>query len=298
MIRRLGRHIKEGFYGIVRHGGMSLSSASAVSITLIIISIFAMLTFNMQNIAQNIEGSVKISALVAYDSEDLESDIQEQISAISGVADVEFSDKEAEFDYYVSSFDEEEQEIFTPYKEDNPFHDAFYIEVSDGDMLTQVANQIAQIEGISGVNYGGESATTLINTMNNIKYGGLILVIALSLLAIYLVQNTIKITISSRSKEIWIMRNVGAKNGYIRAPFLVEGILIGFLGAIIPILITIFGYIYLYNFLGGILLSNVFVLIPPHPFILEVSLGLLGLGVIVGFLGSYISVSKSLRWRR
>ena len=124
-----------------------------------------------------------------------------------------------------------------------------------------------------------------------------ILVIALCFLAVYLIFNTIKITIDSRQDEIFIMRNVGAFNGYIRAPFLVEGIIIAVLGAIIPVLVLCAGYYYLYDYTGGILLA-VIRLIEPIPFLLYLALALLGVGVLVGFIGSYISVSKNLRLRR
>ena len=297
MIRRFFRHIKEGFLGIARHGGMSVSSSSAVSITLVIISIFALVTLNMQNITSNIEGSVRISVMVDYDHEDQIDSMREEIEAIDGIKNIEYYSKDEEFEKYISNFDEDEQAIFAPYRNDNPMHDAFYVEVSDGDQLVAIAHQIDAIDGTS-VEYGGDTATNLISMLNSMRFGGLIIAIALSLLAIYLVQNTIRITIFARAEEIWIMRNVGARNGYIRAPFLVEGIIIGVLGSVVPILLTIFGYIYLYDLLGGALLTDVFTLLPPHPFVLELSLGLLVLGVIVGFIGSYISVTKYLRWKR
>jgi cell division transport system permease protein len=297
MVNRFFRHIKEGFFGVVRHGGMSASSSSAVSITLVIISVFALVTLNMENITNQIEGSVKISVIIDYSSESSIESIQNQIESIDGVKKVEYFSKDEEFDKYVSSFDEDEQAIFAPYKDDNPMHDSFYVEVIDGDQLVVIADTIDGIDGTS-VEYGGDAATNLITMMNNVRFGGFILAIALSLLAIYLVSNTIRITIFARANEIWIMRNVGARNGYIRSPFLVEGIVIGILGSIIPILLTIFGYIYLYDLLGGIFLTEVFTLLPPHPFVLQLSLGLLILGVIVGFIGSYISVTKYLRWKR
>ena len=177
-------------------------------------------------------------------------------------------------------------------------HHAYYVEVIDGDNLETIANQISQIEGVYEVNYGGESSVTLVNVINSVRNGGAILAIALSLLAVFLIQNTIKVTILARADEIAIMRNVGAKNGFIRSPFLVEGIIIGILGAIIPILCMIFGYIYLYDALGGVVISNMFTLIAPHPFVLYLALILIGVGIVVGFIGSWLSVNKYLRWKR
>ncbi|MDO5084998.1 MAG: permease-like cell division protein FtsX [Erysipelotrichaceae bacterium] len=300
MINRFLRHIKEGFYGVGRHSAMSVSSASAVTITLLLISIFLVVTSNLEKITSKIENSVKISVIVSYDfeaQEDLDR-IDSQIKNIAGVKLVTFSDKETEFDFYINSFPEEERVIFEPYRSENPMHHAFYVEVNEGSMLQEIASKISAIEGVEKTNYGGESSTMLVNALATTRQGGFILVIALSLLAIYLVQNTIKLTIFARSNEIWIMRNVGAKNGYIRAPFVVEGIIIGMLGAIIPILTTIFAYIYLYNKLGGKLLSGIFVLIPPHPFVLYISCILLAVGIGVGFIGSFFSVTKYLRWKR
>lgn len=300
MINRFFRHIKEGFYGVGRHAAMSISSASAVTITLLLISIFLMLTINMQQMTNNIEDSVKISVIISYDYETKEQidSIENQIKNITGVKSVTFSSKEEEFDYYLSLYDEEERTIFEPYKDENPMHNAFYVDVLNGDMIKEISSQIASIEGVDETNYGGDSATMLVDALGTVRTGGFILVLSLSLLAIYLVQNTIKLTIFARSNEIWIMRNVGAKNGYIRAPFVVEGIIIGALGAIIPILLTIFGYIYLYNALNGELLTSIFKLIPPHPFVLYLSLILLCIGMVVGFIGSFFSVTKYLRWKR
>lgn len=301
MIGRIFRPIKEGFFGVGRHAAMSISSTSAVTITLIIISIFLIFTANVEGFTQSIESTVQISALVDYSvtaQEDLDQ-LGIAISEIDGVEKVTFSSKADEFQYYIDSFeDEKEREIFEPFREDNPMHDAFYVEVSEGKQLNEVAKQIEALPGICKINYGGESAILLVNALSSVRNGGALLVLALSLLAVFLIHNTIKLTILARADEIAIMRNVGASNGFIRAPFVVEGIIIGALGAIIPIGLTVFGYIYLYKITGGIVISNMFKLLPPHPFVLQVSLILLVTGMLVGLLGSYISVTKYLRWKR
>ena len=137
-----------------------------------------------------------------------------------------------------------------------------------------------------------------VQALNSVRFGGAILVAGLSALAIFLIANTIKLTIYARSNEIAIMRDVGATNGFIRAPFVVEGMIIGALGAIIPILFTIFGYIFIYDKLGGVLFSEMYKMTPPHPFVLQLSLILLGIGMVVGLIGSFMSVTKYLRWKR
>lgn len=295
----ISRPIKEGFSGVGRHLAMSISSAIAVTITLIIISLFVIFSLNVQNFTKNIESSMEISVMVAYDSEDKEDTIKQQIEAIDGVKTVTFSDKAQEFQYYIDSFeDEATKEAFEPFRDDNPMHDAFYVEAESGDQITDIAKTIQNIDGVSEVNYGGQSTVSMVDTMSAIRKIGGFLVAGLTLLAIFLIQNTIKLTISARKDEITIMRNVGATNSFIRSPFVIEGIIIGILGAIIPVGLTIWGYTFLYKQTGGFIVSNMFKLVKPNPFIYYVGGVLLGLGVVVGLIGSILSVNRYLRWKR
>lgn len=295
----ISRPIKEGFSGVGRHLAMSISSAVAVTITLIIISLFMIFSFNVQNFTKNIESSMEISVMVAYDSEDKEDTIKQQIEAIDGVKTVTFSDKAQEFQYYIDSFeDEATKEAFEPFRDDNPMHDAFYVEAESGDQITEIAKIIQNIDGVSEVNYGGQSTVSMVDTMSAIRKIGGFLVAGLTILAIFLIQNTIKLTISARKDEITIMRNVGATNSFIRSPFVIEGIIIGVLGAIIPVGLTIWGYTILYKQTGGFIVSNMFKLVKPNPFIYYVGGILLGLGVVVGLIGSILSVNRYLRWKR
>ena len=302
MINRIWRPIKEGFLGVFRHGAMSFSAMIAVTITLIIISLFLVFTMNVGQFTTGIEQSVQISATVGYDYESAQDEdrISLAIQSIDGVDTVTYSSKADEFQYYLDSFsDEKTKEAFRPFEgENNPMHDAFYVTVRDGTKLEDVAKSIQAIEGVESVNFGGSSAITLISMLRTIRYGGGILALALSLLAIFLIHNTIKLTILARADEIAIMRNVGAKNGFIRAPFVVEGIIIGALGSVIPILLTWWGYTSAYKFTGGYLITQMFKLIPPESFLKRASILLLSIGVLVGLIGSFFSVNKYLRWKR
>lgn len=299
----INRPLKEGFRGVGRHLAMSISSAIAVTITLLIISIFLLLTWNVNNFTQNIESSLDIYASVSYDAENQEGTIRKKIEAIDGVESVEFSDKTAEFEAYLNSFtDEKTKEAFEPFRSDNPMHDAFYIKATDGTKIASIADALTQMknngDGIYEVSYGGQSTLSIVDAMSNVRKVGLFLVIGLVLLAVFLISNTIKLTISARSAEIEIMRNVGASNRFIRSPFLIEGIIIGILGALIPIGLTIWGYYALYQNSGGVLISNMFHLVEPYPFVYYISGILLFIGIVVGFIGSWLSVTRYLRWKR
>jgi len=296
--RRLFRQIKDGFVGFGRHIGMALSSSSAVTITLLLVGIFLVLSLNLNETTKTIEDSISLSALVSYDvdSDAAIANIKKQIENIDGVGDVEYRTKDEEFDYYVEMYPDV-KEFNELYRDQNPFHDAFLVGVSDTSMIASIKDKLVKINGIDSVYDGGSNTYLLVDIIQKVRIVGFALVLALCILAVYLIYNTIKITIASRENEIWIMRNVGARNSYIRVPFMVEGIIIGLVGSIIPIAGLCFGYYYLYQYCDGTLLS-VFELIRPYPFLIYLGLGILGTGIIVGYFGSFISVTKYLRGKR
>jgi cell division transport system permease protein len=298
MFRRFFRHIKEGFIGVRRHFGMAFSSATAVTITLTMIGVFAVLVSNVAFLTQEIEQSISLVALIDYDVTDKTqlNSMQKQIENMDGVLSVTYRTKDQEFDYYNEQYPDM-VEFSELYREDNPFHDVYIVSLTEGSNMSTIKTNISKINGISSVEDGGTNTYRLISILQETRLAGAIFVLALVLLAIYLIYNTIKVTIATRKDEIIIMRNVGAKNGYIRAPFLVEGIIIGVIGSIIPIGLIIYGYYRLYNLSGGVL-AGVLSLIPVFPYILYLSLALLLIGIVVGFIGSYISVCKYLRLTR
>lgn len=295
-MNRIIRPFKEGFIGLVRHMAMSISSIMAVMVTLFLVSLFLLLTVNLQQITTSVQSKVQIHVQILNEvSLDQIGELKREILEITGVVQVDFSDKDKELDRFIASYGEEGK-IFEMYRgEKNPLRNAFIIDVSEGELIDQVSTKIRLLDGIESVNYGGLNALKLIEILNSIRDSGLILVSVLGLLAIFLITNTIKMSIHSRMSEIQIMRTIGATNGFIRSPFLIEGILIGILGSILPIIITIFGYQYIYQSLNGVLLSSIFILRPVFPFVFELSYLIALLGISVGLLGSFISVSRYLR---
>ncbi len=299
MSSMISRPISEGFRGVARHWAMSISSIIAVTTTLIIISLFLIFSYHMQLFTKSVESSMQIYAGVDYDYEDDEDRIRAEIEALDEVKTVKYYTKDEEYEFFLSQYDDEQtREVFSPYKEDNPLHDAFYVEAKDGKQIQDLSKKIGNIEGIYMTNYGGQSTVNMVSAMSKIRRFGGFLVIFLGLLAIFLIQNTIKLTIYARQDEIAIMRNVGATNSFIRAPFVMEGIITGTLGALVPIALTIYGYYYVYEKTGGVLISNMFRLVRPNPFVLYLAGILLAIGVLVGLIGSFMSVTRYLRWKR
>lgn len=299
MINRFIRHIKEGFINIFRNMAMSISSISAVTITLILVGVFVIISANITSISDSIKSSLNIVVKIDLDITDNDIQIiQEKIATIDNVSNVVFSSKHDELEKQINLYPQQAEYYRRHQGEDNPLHDILIVEVTDAIHLSAINEQISSLNGVYTAEQGGDGVETLVKALTSLQKTGWIIVIVLSLLAMYLISNTIKASIYSQRDEIGIMRNVGASNSFIRAPYLVGGIIIGILGSIIPITLAYFGYSYLYEATGGMLLSKMFVIQPVFPFIIYLSAILLTIGVGVGLIGSFISVSRFLRWKR
>ena len=180
-------------------------------------------------------------------------------------------------------------------RENNPLLDSFQIKVTDINKIDEVAKQIQQIENVNDVKYGEGMVDQLVSVFDVVKKISYGVVIALVVVTAFLISNTIKITIFSRKREIEIMRLVGASNTNIKIPFIFEGLFLGLLGSIIPILITIIGYDALYSSYNGQIVSPFIQLIVPLPFTYFVSLVLMAIGILVGMFGSWRAVRKYLK---
>lgn len=293
--KQLPHHVKTAVVGLFRHMAMTLSSVSAVMVTLLLIAVFMMLAGNINQFAASVEGSLKIHVSVDKIATDSEiKSLEKEIKAMSGVEHVTFSSSEEELTALIS----ENGDVFERYKDNNPMPNVFIVEVEQASLIPQLSESLNALDGVEKAQFGGETISNMVNVFDIIRKGGSLFVGALCLLAVFLISNTIKMTIYTRTTEISIMRSVGAMNGYIKTPFMFEGMFIGMLGALVPIVITWVGYSLLYHAMDGQFLTSMFVMQKPFPYVLWVSLVLLGSGALVGFVGSFFAVTRYLRWRR
>lgn len=298
-MNRFTRPFKEAFMGLYRHVGMTFSSVFAVTITLLLMALFLVISLNVKQITDIVKSDVQIHVQIMNTLDEAGiATLNTNISTIDGVNTVLFSDKDAELDKFIKSFGTEGS-IFEYYRgADNPLLNAYIVTIKEGYDISFISDTIATLYGVDKVNYGGENTIRLIEFMNTIRDGGLILTLVLSVLAIFLITNTIKITIQARIDEIQIMRIIGATSNFIRSPFLLEGVIIGILGALVPIAVTVYGYQALYQVLNGVLITNLFMLRPVFPFVYQLAYLLLIVGITVGLVGSFISVTRFIRWKR
>lgn len=296
-IKNLPKHFKTSLVNLWRNGAMTFSSIFAVTITLLLIGVISVLALNVQDISANIEEGVRIYVKLERSiDENAENEVGKQIKQLKGVASATYFSKDEELSKLIDKQGEDGKELFESYRDDNPLGAAYEVEAKDPTKLASLAKKIKDIPNVNSVNYGGDSTQSMVSTLNTIQTGGTVFIIGLVIVALFMISNTIKITITARSTEISIMRMVGASNWYIRIPFMLEGMLIGLFGAIIPIFVLVYGYGALYNYTGGSLMSSMLVLKAPMPFIRDFSFILAGLGAGVGLIGSFVSIRRFLKF--
>lgn len=296
-IRNMPAHTLTAIQSVWRNGVMSVSSVFAVTVTLLLIGLIGLVAINIQDMTKSVEEGLTIHVRLERElSEETVAQVGEQISSIGFIKSVDFSSKDQELDKVIEGFGDDGATLYESFREDNPLGDAYNVEVESAAYIKEIAAQISNIEFVSKVNYGGDSTATLVKTLESVRNGGAIFVVALVIIALMLISNTIKVTITARQTEISIMRMVGASNWYIRIPFMLEGIMIGLLGSILPCLCLYFGYSYLYQEMGGMFFSSMLILRTPMPFVINFSIILALLGSGVGLVGSFFSVHKFLKF--
>lgn len=298
-VRILNRSIKDAFNSVFRNMSLSIASISCITITLIVVAVSMVLSYNVDNMTKLIEEDFTVVSFV--DNSVPESKIQEiedKIKVIDNVESYKYKSKDEVLEEAKETDDVFKTIISGWSKEENPLQATFLIKVKDINEISKTGDEIKAIEGISLVRYGENVIQNMLKTFDMVEKVLIIIVVSLIVVTAFLISNTIKLTIFSRKKEIEIMRVVGASNTNIKIPFVVEGIILSILGSIFPILLTIYGYSYLYsNSNGGVFGSYLkfLKLVEPEPFIYFVSILLLILGIVVGTVGSSRAVKKYLK---
>lgn len=295
-MRRIFRPIKEGFIGFFRHFSVSLSSVAVVTFTMLFLGFILVVTDNINTMTKNIESDIEVWVPVKLSHENQIESIQTDLQNNPNIKEVTYISKDEALELYIQENKTDAYNFLIG--EENPMLDAFIITVQSGEVLTTVVDELNAADWPNEVRDGGEATSLLLSSLEALRFGGTILVIALLILAVFLISNTIKLSIYSRQDEIEIMRIVGATNSFIRSPFLIEGLLIGLIGSLIPILVVVLGYNYLIGRDVTATLFSVITLNPVYPLVQNIALILLGTSLIVGLIGSYISVTKHLRWTR
>ncbi len=287
---------------------MTIAAISSVTITLTMVGLFASVILNTAKLASDLEHNVRINVYLRANSTDqVETIVNEagetvanpdyhavynQIMAIPNVETVTFSSK----DEQLQKLTETLGETWNLFQGDaNPLYDAYIIDTTNPEFVKSVAAEVAKIDGVTEVRDGEVETERIFKLADMVRTWGLAATGLLLFTAVFLISNTIRITIISRSREIQIMRLVGAKNSYIRGPFLWEGAWVGLLGAIVPAVLVYFLYHMIYSSVNSSLASQNLSLISMNVFVPSMVGALFVIGIIIGSLGSVISMNRYLK---
>lgn len=300
-IRIFGRNINNALKNITRNASLSAASIICTTITLTIVAIALLFSANINDYTKSLEE--KLDIIVYVDKDATEEDISTVKSKILDIKSV----KSDELVY--KSKNDIKEEMLKSYEEGtamhklisswtektNPLMPEFTVTVKNIEDVKTTAETLEKIENVSTVQYREDVLEKLVPVIGVVEKVTLIIIIGLIVVTVFLICNTIKLTIFARKNEIEIMRLVGTSNFVIKLPFVIEGLFLGFIGSIIPIVVTIWGYILSYDKLEGHLFVNTISMIDPMPLVLMVSVVVLGLGCLVGMFGSYTTVRKYLK---
>jgi len=302
-ISTLRRHLREGFRSVWRNGWMAFASISSIAVSLFILGVFLTLAMNINKLAADIENEVEIRVYldVSVDRSQIPS-LQNRIGSLPGVRRIVFVSKEEGLEFLKERLGEEGRALLEGQEGDeNPLPDSFTVEVFDPRSIEEVAESIWALnegqdpEPILDLNYGAETVRTLFKVTDYVRLIGFFLVLGLALMSMFLIANTIKITITARRREIAIMKLVGATNSFIRWPFFVEGAILGIVGSAIPVGILLYAYRELVDATRAEL-GLLQIALVPYEDVAGVLAGLLlGLGFLIGIFGSTLSVRKFLK---
>ena len=289
-------NIKDACKSVFRNFSLSLASISCISITLVVVSLALLASFNVKAISKEVKSDVTMYVFLKLGVSD--EDIKEFEAKAKEIDNIntdwvsktpkerkEMLIKDPDIGKTIEELVDDENEVF---------HQSYEIKVKDIKKIDNTVKELQNMEVVHSVNYGETAVHQLVSTFDMIEKIAYGVVIILVIVTIFLIVNTIKLTIFSRKREISIMRVVGASNYTIKGPFVIEGFIIGVLGSIFPILITVFGYTAFYNnFKGGKI--SILTLTNPTPLVIYVSISVLIIGILVGMIGSGHAVRKYLK---
>lgn len=294
--RGLSHGLKEGIVGVWRNRMMSLASIASVTAALLILGIVMIMVLNINNIGStsknqfrevivDIEDSVNMAGIEA---------LGDRILALPGIDTLTFQTKEQAL--ALMKTDWQEEAYLLDGLPQNPLPNSYKIILKDISDTDQVVSALVDMPEIEGVRYYKDIVEKLIKVTVTIRNVGIILMIILVLISIFIIFNTIKITVFARQTEISIMKYVGATNNFIRGPFIVEGIVLGFIGSTLSILIILYAYKMVYHKMLKDFYSFFTVyLVPYYSIVNDVMIIFFTIGIGVGILGSVLSLKRFLR---
>lgn len=284
---------QEVFRSLKRNNWMSFASVGTVAVSLFVLGVFLILVLNMNRLAATLESQVQISVYLQDDLKPADrEDLQQDIAHMQGIESIRYVSRE-EAKARLADRLGDQKYLLDALGDKNPLPDSFELTVVHPDMVETAAKAIEHMNGVESAKYGQDVVEHLFDITRLMRIFGVALMVLLAGATIFIISNTIRLTVFARRKEIAIMKYVGATDWFIRWPFLMEGIVLGFIGGILAAIALRSFYAAMaakiYNTLAF------FPLMPQYPFMNYVTVTIILSGMVVGAIGSTISLKRFLK---
>jgi cell division transport system permease protein len=287
---------KQGFQGMWRNRGMGVASVTSISAVLMILGMILIIILSINNfVADTTTKFDEIQVFLLDDATDDQLDnIEEEVAKNKGVVSILYESKDQALETFKEEWGEDAY-LLDGLEKDNPLPNSYVIKLEGIEFAENVVNSIKGLDGVEEVKYDKDVINKLVTFADYIRLGGIVLIAILVFVSVFIISNTIKLTVTSRRREINIMKYVGATNNYIRGPFIIEGVLLGLVGAVVSILIVYFGYEYFFGLVNEGLYSLFSVLlVTPKVIFTDIAIIFSAIGMGIGALGSIVSLKRFL----
>nr|WP_304148730.1 permease-like cell division protein FtsX [Mitsuokella multacida] len=285
--------IQEVFHSLRRNNWMTFASIGTVAVSLFVLGVFLILVLNMNRLAGMLESQVQISVYLEDHLTDREKrQIGYDIESLQGIDSVTYVDRETAKERLKDRLGDQKY-LLDALSDDNPLPDAFEVTVTTPSVVESAAGAIDSMQGVEEAKYGQDVVEHLFDITRLMRIFGFVLMCLLGGATLFIISNTIRLTVFARRKEIAIMKYVGATDWFIRWPFLLEGIVLGCIGGLIAA-VALRSF---YAAMAAKIYSTLafFPLMPQYPFMNYVTAAILLAGIVIGAIGSVISLKRFLR---
>ena len=292
-VRTIEYYIREVFISLRRNNWMSVASIGTVAVSLFIFGMFLMMVMNMNKLAENMESQVQINVYL-LDKVDREQarDIEKDLKEIEGVESVGFVTKDEAMERFKDRLGDQKT-LLDALDETNPLPDSFEVTVTNPDLVKTAAEKMEKLDGVECAKYGQDVMEHLFEITRLLRIFGFTLMLVLAFATLFIISNTIRLTVFARRKEIAIMKYVGATDWFIRWLFVMEGMVLGLFGSIIAAMVLRTAYTAMAEKVYDTLAF--FPLIPEQPFLTYITIVVVISGMVVGAIGSAVSIKKFLK---
>lgn len=288
------RHLREGINNFKRNGWMTVTSVSSLAFMLFLVGVTCLLSLNLNYMTTKVEQNVEIHVYLKDTNSDELKTLSDNIHSFEHVSSVQFISKNEGLKSFMKTLGDEGA-AFQTLKNDNPLNDELVVKTDQPQDVTAAAIKIEKLRLVDKVEYAKNVVGPLVKTTNLARLAGVIFIIILTLIAVHLITNTIKITVMARKEEIQLRKLIGATNYFIRIPFFIEGSIIGVLGAFIASLFIVIVYNFVYSYMNKHIDIGLIEMLAPLPLIPLSCLFLLFFGTFIGIWGANASLRRILK---